>query len=68
MEPDLFSSETTVHDLIEAKGRRGAKELVVFTSREPGRNAPIDVLTGRRGVRIIEAELLIWATKPRLKR
>jgi len=27
MEPDLFSSETTVHDLIEAKGRRGAKEL-----------------------------------------
>ena len=55
MEPDLFSSETTVHDLIEAKGRRGAKELVVFTAREPGRNAPIDILTGRRGARIIEA-------------
>ena len=55
MEPDLFSSETTVHDLIEAKGRRGAKELVVFTAREPGRNAPIDILTGRRGSRIIEA-------------
>ena len=55
MEPDLFSSETTVHDLIEAKGRRGAKTVSVFTSREPGRNAPIDVLTGRRGVRIIEA-------------
>jgi len=55
MEPDLFSSETSVHDLIEAKGRRGAKELVVFTAREPGRNAPIDILTGRRGSRIIEA-------------
>jgi hypothetical protein len=55
MEPDLFSSQTTVHDLIEAKGRRGAKDLVVHAAREPGRNAPIDILTGRRGLRIIDA-------------
>jgi Plasmid encoded RepA protein len=55
MTRDLFSAETTVHDLIEAKGRRGAKELVVHAAREPGRNAPIDILAGRRGTRIIEA-------------
>jgi hypothetical protein len=55
MHRDLFSPETTIHDLIEAKGRQGAKELVIITAREPGRNAPIDILTGRRGVRIIEA-------------
>jgi Plasmid encoded RepA protein len=55
MPPDLFTHETTVHDLIEAKGRKGAKDLVVFAAREPGRNAPIDILAGRRGPRIIEA-------------
>jgi hypothetical protein len=55
MERDLFSSDTTVHDLILAKGKRGAKELAVHTAREPGRNAPIDILTGRRGPRIIDA-------------
>jgi hypothetical protein len=55
MAPDLFSSDTSVHDLIEAKGKRGAKDLVVHAAREPGRNAPIDILTGRRGLRIIEA-------------
>jgi hypothetical protein len=55
MEPDLFSSDATVHDLILAKGKGGAKELVVHTTREPGRNAPIDILTGRRGPRIIDA-------------
>ncbi|HUB15678.1 MAG TPA: replication protein RepA [Acetobacteraceae bacterium] len=55
MHPDLFTADTTVHDLIEAKGRKGAKDLVVFAAREPGRNAPIDILAGRRGPRIIEA-------------
>lgn len=55
MEPDLFSSDGTVHDLIQAKGRQGAKEVAMYTAREPGRNAPIDILTGRRGSRIIEA-------------
>ncbi len=59
MEPEadlfFFPSNTTVHDLIEAKGKRGAKDLVVHTAREPGRNAPIDILTGRRGLRIIDA-------------
>lgn len=56
MGPDLFSStDGTVHQLIEAKGRQGAKDAATFTAREPGRNAPIDILTGRRGSRIIEA-------------
>ena len=55
MELDLFGGLATVHQLIEAKGRKGAKEVASFTAREPGRNAPIDILTGRRGSRIIEA-------------
>jgi hypothetical protein len=55
MEIDLLSPLTTVHDLIEAKGRQGAKELANRAQRESGRLAPIDVLSGRRGPRIIEA-------------
>jgi len=55
MEPDLFSVSGTVHDLIERRGRQGAREVARIIAREPGRNAPIDILTGRRGVRIIEA-------------
>jgi replication initiator protein len=55
MEPDLFFVSGTVHDLIERRGRQGAREVARIIAREPGRNAPIDILTGRRGVRIIEA-------------
>ncbi len=55
MERDLFSATITVHDLIEAKGKRGAKDVARLTEREPGRNAPIDILAGRRGARIIDA-------------
>lgn len=55
MERDLFSADTTVHDLIDAKGKRGAKEIVRYVAREPGRNAPIDILGGRRGLRIVDA-------------
>jgi len=55
MERDLFSSDATVHDLILAKGKRGAKDHAALTLREIGRNAPIDILSGRRGPRIINA-------------
>ncbi len=55
MERDLFAATNTVHDIIEAKGSREAKKLILISPREPGRNAPIDILTGRRGVRIIDA-------------
>lgn len=54
MDDDLFSPTMTVHDLIVAKGKRGAKDHVMMAPRTPGRNAPIDVLTGRRGLRIID--------------
>jgi len=55
MERDRLSTTRTVHDIIEAKGSLGTKYLVLVAPREPGRNAPIDILTGRRGVRIIDA-------------
>ena len=60
---DLFSDivadgeavgpSATVHDILAAKGRRGATAYASRTEREPGRRAPIDVLAGPRGGRII---------------
>jgi hypothetical protein len=55
MENDLFAVSGSVHEIIERKGRQGAREAARLVAREPGRNAPIDILTGRRGSRIIEA-------------
>lgn len=52
---ETYKQPHAVHDIIEAKGSRGAKHLVLVAPHEPGRNAPIDILTGRRGVRIIDA-------------
>lgn len=45
--------EATVHDILKAKGRRGAAAFVSRTQAEIGRRAPVDVLTGSRGGRII---------------
>jgi hypothetical protein len=55
MQRDLFSSRNTVHDIIETSGKRAAKNAAMTAGRAPGRNAPIDVLSGRRGLRIIDA-------------
>lgn len=55
MKNDLFAVDGSVHEIIERKGRQGAREAARLIAREPGRNAPIDILTGRRGSRIIEA-------------
>ena len=45
--------EATVHDLLKAKGRRGAAAYAARTMPETGRRAPIDILAGPRGGRII---------------
>lgn len=55
MEDDLFAVNGSVHEIIARKGRQGAREAARLVAREPGRNAPFDILTGRRGTRIIEA-------------
>ncbi len=55
MEDDLFAVNGTVCDIVERKGRQGAREATRIVARAPGRNAPFDILTGRRGARIIEA-------------
>jgi hypothetical protein len=55
MERDLFSPTNTLHEILEARGKRGAKDLALIAGREPGRNAPIDILSGRRGLRIIDS-------------
>ena len=55
MQRDLFSSSNTVHDIIEKSGKRAAKDAAMTAERASGRNAPIDVLSGRRGLRIIDA-------------
>jgi hypothetical protein len=43
----------TVHDLLAVKGRRGAAAYASRAEKEPGRRAPIDILAGPRGGRII---------------
>jgi hypothetical protein len=50
---DLVGPTATVHDLLKAKGRRGASAYAARTAPEIGRRAPIDILAGSRGGRII---------------
>ena len=50
---DLVGPTATVHDLLKAKGRRGASAYTARTAPEIGRRAPIDILAGSRGGRII---------------
>ncbi len=45
--------EATVHDILKAKGRRGASTFASRTLAEIGRRAPVDILAGPRGGRII---------------
>ena len=50
---DFVSPEATVHDLLKAKGRRGAAAYAFRAAPEVGRRAPMDILAGSRGGRII---------------
>ena len=50
---DFVSPEATVHDLLKAKGRRGAAAYAFRSAPEVGRRAPMDILAGSRGGRII---------------
>src|SRR5208337_23173 len=50
---DLVGPDATVHDLLRAKGRRGAAAYAFRTAPEVGRRAPMDILAGSRGSRII---------------
>ena len=52
---ESVSPSATVHDLLKAKGRQGAASLASRSLAQPGRRAPIDVLAGPRGGRIIAA-------------
>lgn len=45
--------DATVHDILKAKGRKGASTYASRTLAEIGRRAPVDVLAGPRGGRII---------------
>jgi len=45
--------DATVHDILKAKGRRGASTFASRTLAEVGRRAPVDILAGPRGGRII---------------
>jgi hypothetical protein len=50
---DFVGPEATVHDLLRSKGRRGAAAYAFRCAPEAGRRAPVDVLAGSRGGRII---------------
>ena len=52
-DPSPVGPEATVHDLLKAKGRRGAAAFAARTMPEVGRRAPVDILAGPRGGRII---------------
>lgn len=54
-DPTPIGPEATVHDLLKAKGRRGAAAYAARTMAEIGRRAPVDILAGPRGGRIIAA-------------
>ncbi len=49
------SPTATVHDILAAKGRRGAAAYASRTMAVDGRRAPVDILAGPRGGRIIAA-------------
>jgi len=55
--PDMtpVGPDATVHDILKAKGRRGASTFASRTLAEVGRRAPVDILAGPRGGRIIAA-------------
>jgi hypothetical protein len=55
LDPTPVNPEATVHDILKAKGRRGAAVYAARTMPEIGRRAPIDILAGPRGGRIIAA-------------
>ena len=55
LDPTPIGPEATVHDLLKAKGRRGAAAYAARTMPEMGRRAPVDILAGPRGGRIIAA-------------
>jgi len=54
--PVLVEPSATVHDILRAKGgRRGAAAFATRSLPEVGRRAPVDLLAGPRGPRIIAA-------------
>jgi hypothetical protein len=52
---DLFDSRLSVHKLVEKYTAEGLLRKSGNHVRDPGRNAPIDVLTGRRGAKTIRS-------------
>ena len=51
---DLFAGRS-VHELVEAHTSRDLLKVASNHIREPGRNSPIDILSGRRGARTIKS-------------
>jgi hypothetical protein len=47
--------QMSLHEMLKAKGRRPTEIASKMTARVPGRRATADILTGRRGGRIIKA-------------
>jgi len=55
-DPAPVEPTATVHDILQAKGgRRGAAAFATMSMPESGRRAPVDLLAGPRGPRIIAA-------------
>lgn len=55
-DPTPVKSSATVHDILRVKGgRRGAAAFATMSIAKAGRRAPVDVLAGPRGPRIIAA-------------
>jgi len=52
---DLFDRRSTVHSLVERHTAEGLLKATLGHTKTPGRNAPIDVLAGRRGARTIRS-------------
>ena len=52
-DPKDIGPDATVHDLLRVKGRRGAAAYAARSMPEVGRRAPLDILAGPRGGRII---------------
>ena len=50
---DLFSQKATVHELVEIHTAQGLLKAATNHIKEPGRNAPLDILSGRRGAKTI---------------
>jgi hypothetical protein len=55
-DPTPIAPSATVHDILRAKGgRKGAAAFAMSAQPEVGRRAPVDLLAGPRGPRIIAA-------------